>query len=74
MATQQTTLIELRVGEAKDSDKRQRAAIEGYAKAAGYVIVDWFYDAAVRGSDAVALRPGFATMLERIAGNGCAPS
>jgi DNA invertase Pin-like site-specific DNA recombinase len=58
------------VGEAKDSDKRQRAAIEGYAKAAGYVIVDWFYDAAVRGSDAVALRPGFATMLERIAGNG----
>jgi DNA invertase Pin-like site-specific DNA recombinase len=58
------------VGEAKDSDKRQRAAIEGYAKATGYVIVDWFYDAAVRGSDAVPLRPGFAAMLERIAGNG----
>jgi DNA invertase Pin-like site-specific DNA recombinase len=51
------------VGEAKDSDKRQRAAVEGYAKAAGYVIVDWYYDA-------VALRPGFAAMLERIAGNG----
>ena len=58
------------VGEDKDSDKRQRAAIEGYAKAAGYVIVDWFYDAAVRGSDAVALRPGFADMLDRLAGNG----
>jgi DNA invertase Pin-like site-specific DNA recombinase len=58
------------VGEAKDSDKRQRAAIEGYAKAAGYVIVDWYYDSAVRGSDAVALRPGFAAMLDRIAGNG----
>ena len=57
------------VGEAKDSDKGQHAAIEGYAKAAGYVIVDWFYDAAVRGLDAVALRPGFAAMLERIAGN-----
>jgi Resolvase, N terminal domain len=35
------------VGADKDSEKRQRAAIEGYAKAAGYVIVDWFYDAAV---------------------------
>jgi DNA invertase Pin-like site-specific DNA recombinase len=57
------------VGADKDSDKRQRAAIEGYAKAAGYVIVDWFYDKAVRGSDSIIERPGFAAML-RIAGNG----
>lgn len=58
------------VGIDKDSEKRQRAAIESYAKAAGYQIVDWFYDAAVRGSDPVAERPGFAAMLARIAGNG----
>jgi DNA invertase Pin-like site-specific DNA recombinase len=29
-----------------------------------------FYDAAVRGSDAIESRPGFANMLARIAGNG----
>jgi DNA invertase Pin-like site-specific DNA recombinase len=58
------------VGADKDSDKRQRAAIEGFAKRAGYVIVDWFYDADVKGSDPVTSRPGFALMLDRIAGNG----
>ena len=58
------------VGADKDSDKRQGAAIERYAKSAGYVIVDWFYDAAVRGQDEVAGRSGFKAMLERIAGNG----
>jgi DNA invertase Pin-like site-specific DNA recombinase len=58
------------VGADKDSDKRQRAAIEGYAKSAGYSIVDWFYDKAVRGDDDVTARPGFSAMLERIAGNG----
>jgi DNA invertase Pin-like site-specific DNA recombinase len=58
------------VGEGKDSDKRQRAAIEAYARSAGYQIVDWYYDAAVKGSDAVTARPGFAAMLDRIAGNG----
>ena len=58
------------VGADKDSEKRQRAAIEGYAKSNGYEIVDWFYDAAVRGADAVTERPGFAAMLDRIAGNG----
>jgi DNA invertase Pin-like site-specific DNA recombinase len=45
-------------------------AIESYAKAADYVIVDWFYDPAVKGSDAVTERPGFRDMLDRIAGNG----
>jgi DNA invertase Pin-like site-specific DNA recombinase len=43
---------------------------ESYAKAAGFVIVDWFYDPAVKGSDPVNARPGFAKMLDRIAGNG----
>jgi DNA invertase Pin-like site-specific DNA recombinase len=60
------------VGEGKDSEKRQRAAIEAYAKAAGYAIAptDWFYDAAVKGADPVTARPGFASMMDRIAGNG----
>ena len=58
------------VGDGKDSEKRQRAAIEAFAKSAGYEIVAWFYDAAVRGSDPVTSRPGFKAMLARIAGNG----
>ena len=57
------------VGRDKDSEVRQRVAIESYAKAAGYTIVDWFYDPAVKGSDAVTERPGFKNMLDRIAGN-----
>jgi DNA invertase Pin-like site-specific DNA recombinase len=57
-------------GEGKDSELRQRKAIEGFAKAAGMAIVEWFYDKAVRGSDAVTERPGFVAMLDRIAGNG----
>jgi DNA invertase Pin-like site-specific DNA recombinase len=33
-------------------------------------VVDWFYDAAVRGTDSITERPGFAAMLERLASNG----
>lgn len=58
------------VGADKDSDKRQRAAIEGYAKANSYEIAGWYYDAAVSGADPVATRPGFAAMLAAIAGDG----
>jgi DNA invertase Pin-like site-specific DNA recombinase len=58
------------VGSDKDSDKRQRAAIAGFAKANGYEIVDEFYDAGVSGANAVTERPGFIAMLDRIAGNG----
>jgi DNA invertase Pin-like site-specific DNA recombinase len=58
------------VGEDKDSDKRQRAAVAKYAKAAGYEIVEEFYDAAVSGSDPVHERDGFARMLLRIESNG----
>jgi DNA invertase Pin-like site-specific DNA recombinase len=57
-------------GEGKDSEARQRKAIEGFAKSAGYVIVDWFYDAAVSGADPIEARPGFTAGLARIAGNG----
>ena len=58
------------VGEGKDSEARQRKAIETYAKAAGMVIVDWFYDAAVSGGDPIETRPGFTAVLARIASNG----
>jgi DNA invertase Pin-like site-specific DNA recombinase len=54
----------------KDSDKRQLASIEAYAKAAGLEIVATFYDAAVSGVDSVTDPPGFAEMLERPMSNG----
>jgi len=55
---------------ALDSDKRQRAAIEAFAKRAGYELVDEFYDAAVSGADPIDMRPSFAAMLKAIEGNG----
>ena len=58
------------VGPDKDSDKRQRASIEAFAKAAGYQIVDEYYDAAVSGADPVDQRPGFMEMLRRVTANG----
>jgi DNA invertase Pin-like site-specific DNA recombinase len=58
------------VGEDKDSLTRQRVAVERYAKQAGYIIADEFYDAAVSGADPLDERPGFAEALKRIAANG----
>src|SRR3954454_1476214 len=58
------------VGADKDSDKRQRAAIEAYAKRAGFALVDEFNDAAVSGADPIETRPGFAALLDRIEDNG----
>ena len=58
------------VGADKDSDKRQRAAIEAFAKRAGFAIIGEYYDAAVSGADPVDQRPGFAEMLQRLASNG----
>nr|WP_114769080.1 recombinase family protein [Microvirga subterranea] len=58
------------VGADKDSEKRQRQAIEAYARAAGYELVFSYYDEAVSGADHVADRPGFTTMMEGIATNG----
>src|SRR3954464_1379619 len=57
-------------GADKDSEKRQRSAIERFAKAAGFEIVDTYYDEAVSGADHVTTRSGFTAMMERIAGNG----
>jgi DNA invertase Pin-like site-specific DNA recombinase len=58
------------VGPDKDSERRQRAAVDRFAKRAGYSIVDWFYDAAVSGGDDIKARPGFAALLDRIEANG----
>jgi DNA invertase Pin-like site-specific DNA recombinase len=58
------------VGSDKDSDKRQRRAIAGFAKTAGFEIAAEFYDPAVSGVDPIETRPGFAALLDRIEGNG----
>ena len=58
------------VGADKDSEKRQRAAIEAFAKHAGFEIAAWFYDEAVSGADRIEERPGFADLLERLECNG----
>jgi DNA invertase Pin-like site-specific DNA recombinase len=62
------------VGDGKDSERRQQAAITGFAKSAGYRIAGWYRDPAVSGTDPVAERPGYAAMLEALVGDGCAPS
>ena len=51
------------VGADKDSEKRQRAAVQAYAKGAGVEIAREFYDAAVSGADPVSVRPAFTDML-----------
>jgi DNA invertase Pin-like site-specific DNA recombinase len=58
------------VGADKDSDKRQRKAIEAHAKAARIEIVETFNDEAVSGADLIETRPGFRAMLERLLSNG----
>jgi DNA invertase Pin-like site-specific DNA recombinase len=58
------------VGPDKDSDRRQRQAINGFAKHAGFILVQEFYDAAVSGADPIDTRPGFRALLDRIVSNG----
>jgi DNA invertase Pin-like site-specific DNA recombinase len=58
------------VGADKDSDKRQRGAIESFAERSGFALVGEFNDAAVSGADHIETRRGFAELLDRIEGNG----
>lgn len=58
------------VGSDKDSERRQRLAIEAYAKAAGYEVLEAFYDEAVSGADHINNRPGFSAMMERVDKDG----
>jgi DNA invertase Pin-like site-specific DNA recombinase len=58
------------VGSDKDSERRQRLAIEAYAKAAGYEVLEAFYDEAVSGADHINNRPGFTAMMEHVAKDG----
>src|SRR5262249_17602120 len=58
------------VGRDKDSDRRQRKAIEAYARRAGFEIVSEYYDAAVSSADSIEGRPGFAALLDRLDDNG----
>jgi DNA invertase Pin-like site-specific DNA recombinase len=60
------------VGADKDSEHRQRAAVQAFARRAGFEIAagDWYYDAAVSGADPIEGREGFARLLDRIEGNG----
>ena len=53
----------------RTSRSRERASSHE-AKAAGFEIVQTFYDAAVSGADPVDDRPGFTEMLERLLSNG----
>jgi DNA invertase Pin-like site-specific DNA recombinase len=58
------------VGADKDSDKRQRVAIEAFARLSGFEIVAEFYDQAVSGADAIDGRPGFVAMLKHVEASG----
>ncbi|MDC0148877.1 recombinase family protein [Rhodospirillales bacterium] len=58
------------VGDDKDSQKRQREAVNAHAKVNGFKLVKEFYDAAVSGSDPIDQRDGFVEMLNYLRGNG----
>lgn len=64
------TSSETNVGEGKDTLKRQRAAVSKFAKTAGFDLIAEYSDDGVKGADPVDQRPGFAAMMEHIAGNG----
>jgi DNA invertase Pin-like site-specific DNA recombinase len=58
------------VGEGRDSERRQREAIEAFARHSGHVVVEWFNDPAVSGADPIDTRPGLRALLDRIVSNG----
>lgn len=58
------------VGQDKDTLARQEAAVAACAGSRELELVGSYYDAAVSGADPIATRPGFATMLAYMLGNG----
>jgi DNA invertase Pin-like site-specific DNA recombinase len=63
------TSFDTNAGADKDSGKRKQAAIETFAKAAGYEFVGSYYDEEVSGTDHITIRPSFAAIMECIASN-----
>lgn len=57
------------IGLGKDTDQRQRLAIQAYARQANIDLVGEYYDAAVSGADPIDQRDGFTRMLQWIAAN-----
>ncbi|TWI60485.1 DNA invertase Pin-like site-specific DNA recombinase [Bradyrhizobium huanghuaihaiense] len=58
------------IGEDKDSGRRQLQAIQAFARRASIELVATYHDEAVKGSDPIDTRPGFAEMLEALEANG----
>jgi DNA invertase Pin-like site-specific DNA recombinase len=58
------------VGADKDSERRQREAVAGYAKGARVEVVAEFYDAAVSSADPVDQRTGFVAFLDHCVAHG----
>ena len=58
------------MGADKDTERRQRAAIESFASRTGFRLVGEFTDAAVSGADAIETRAGFTALLDQIESNG----
>ena len=54
----------------KDSVRRQKAAISGYAAQAGFKVTRFFEDPGVSGADPVHERAGFDALLRHASANG----
>src|SRR5215208_5132755 len=61
-------------GPDKDSERRQREAIQAFAKRAGFTLVGEFSDPGVSGADPIAERPGVSQLLDKMGGTGYASS
>lgn len=58
------------VGPDRDSEARQRLAVNAYAEASGLTVAAEFYDAAVSGADPIDTRAGFVAAMERCRAEG----
>ena len=62
------------VGEDKDSARRQRAAVLGFAKSAGYEVIAEYSDDGVKGADPSMSAPASPPCLSASPGTVCGPS